>query len=245
MVINRIKCLRSEDREPLMKNLLAVSAALIVCLCVVSGLLWRDLRASRLLVADMRGQLAQQPAQGPALPPEPSQEPLLSTESKDPVGRVQGAPVTQPVPPAVVVAGPVNLSQASEETTRAAAMAASDQTATSRVMAWRDRLALAGQTLTTPQLQALNAAATSELRRETEESLQRMRTAGPTDLDTAARMKEEAINRQNETNLRILQMASSELTADQVGALRTQFESGHAARLAAARAEREAAGMSR
>jgi hypothetical protein len=58
-------------------------------------------------------------------------------------------------------------------------------------------------------------------------------------------MKEEAINRQNETNLRILQMASSELTADQVGALRTQFESGHAARLAAARAEREAAGMSR
>jgi hypothetical protein len=65
------------------------------------------------------------------------------------------------------------------------------------------------------------------LRRETEESLELAGTAQPTDLESVLRMREESVNRQNDTNMRILATMTPHLTAEQTKALRTQFESGH------------------
>jgi hypothetical protein len=137
---------------------------------------------------------------------------------------------------------PVNLSPpVITEAIRTTALLQSEQTATARVMAWKDRLAIAGHTLTTEQLQALNAAATAQLRREAEESLElAASTAPPTDVDSILRLREETLNRQNRTNMQILAAVSSHLTEEQSRALRTQFDTGHAARMAQFRAEQEA-----
>lgn len=144
-------------------------------------------------------------------------------------------PATTPAP------APLSRSFAGEDPRRAEIMARVEQTAAERVLAWRDRLAAAGQALTAGQLRALNAATARELRRETEESLAAQGAAGAVDRQAAARMREAFIRRQNETNLRILKEVAPQLTADQVKALRAQLEAGHAARLAGARAERERA----
>ena len=130
---------------------------------------------------------------------------------------------------------------ATAEARRLSAIAQSEQVAMGRVLQWRDRLTQAGHTLNTAQVQALNAAALTELRRETEESLAVDSATAPTDPATIARLREETINRQNETNMRILAAAAPQLTPDVVTALRAQFEAGHASRLAAARADRERA----
>lgn len=95
--------------------------------------------------------------------------------------------------------------------------------------------------LTAEQRQALDATTITELRRETEESLQLASNRGPTDAVSIARIKEETIHRQNETSLRILRIISPQLTAEQVTTLRNIFDTGHATRLAALRAEREQA----
>jgi hypothetical protein len=54
-------------------------------------------------------------------------------------------------------------------------------------------------------------------------------------------MREEALIRAHETNLRILQSVGPELTEEQANALRNQFDSGHASRMAGVQAERERA----
>lgn len=57
------------------------------------------------------------------------------------------------------------------------------------------------------------------------------------------RLRDETINRQNETNQRILQVVSSQRNSEQFAALRDLFEQGHAARQAGARSDRERIGI--
>jgi hypothetical protein len=230
-----------------MRKLLVVCVAAIALLAIVSGTLWLQLRAERQVTADMRAQMLQQDNARP----EPVQvQPLPATARVDGLATSpaqtretsQVLPAAPPPPPPVtapLVLRVDRLPPAITEARREGAMAQSDQTATARVLAWKDRLAIAGHTLTNEQLQALNAAATAQMRRETEESLEIESTARPTDLDSVIRMREESLNRQNQTNLRILAAVSAQLTEEQAKALRTQFDSGHAARMATFRAEQE------
>lgn len=81
--------------------------------------------------------------------------------------------------------------------------------------------------------------AITEARREAEESLEIESTATPADLESLITMREDTINRQNQTNLRILAAVSPQLTDEQAQALRVQFDAGHAARMATFRAEQE------
>jgi hypothetical protein len=95
-------------------------------------------------------------------------------------------------------------------------------------------------------LQALNAAAISENRRHTEQSFERAANASPPrDDEDVFRAREEELNRLNETNLRILQIVRPQLTEEQGKALRAQFDTGHATRMAAIQVERERAALIR
>jgi len=226
------------------RNLLVVCAGLVVALGVMCGSLWRQLRADQQLIADVRAemeQMARAKTPGPEAAPARAAQPAAAAAALAAVQAAQPKPVaTVALPESVVVLAAQTLGKPSEETRRAAAMADSDQTATARVLAWRDRLAIAGVTLTTAQLQALNTAALTEMRRETEDSLAMDSPSGPMDAETVVRQREETINRQNDTNMRILQDITPQLSAEQAKALRDQFEAGDAARRAAARADREA-----
>lgn len=239
-----------------MRKLSAVLAVLVVILSVVSVNLWRELRAERQLVAELQAaQVVPEKAAdlAPAPPPPPAPVPVPAPPAPA-VANAALPPEVQireprPSPPLVKPGTAVSTSlpdlvvpvDATAEARRDSAIAQSEQVAMGRVLRWRDRLTQDGHTLTTAQLQALNAAALTELRRETEESLAVDSATAPTDAATIARLREETINRQNETNMRILDTAAPQLTPELVRALRTQFETGHAARLAAARAERERA----
>lgn len=231
-----------------MRNLLPVSAGLVVFMGVVSGTLWFQLRENRQQLAEMRDEMTQLKASvAGAMRPEPLAEasqsaagtqamPVVAIRVPGPEPLVAPAALPQSVAPEPLAPRPV---PRSEESVRAEVMYQSDQTATARVLAWKDRLVVAGLTLTTGQLQALDTAMRSELRRETEETLEIGKRNVPLDPMAAARLREETINRQNETNLRVLRAAASQLTPEQMQALRTQFESGHAARLASVHAEIE------
>lgn len=254
-----------------MRKLLPVFVSLVVFLAIVSGNLWRELRSERQLVADLRAQMgeraklvadlraqmAQMAQIRPVGPELPQRQALAATQAPSAFGEGSTGPASAaqipalPVPPTIIRLGPalatslpalVLRSGASEEDRRTAALVQSDQTATARVQAWNTRLTLAGLTLTREQVEALNAAMITELRRETDDSLGIDYRNGPVvDSETALRLKEETINRQNETNLRVLEDVTNQLTVDQVTALRTQFETAHASRLAALRTEREQA----
>jgi hypothetical protein len=102
-------------------------------------------------------------------------------------------------------------------------------------------LALAGQTLTTEQLQVLNAASLKETRRDAEESLTQQTPIQPMDQETMFRMREENLNRANELNLRILEDVRSQLSEELLNALRNQFATGHKTRLDNLHAEEERA----
>ncbi len=228
-----------------MRNLLLVCAGLVVVLGVVSAKLWSELRTDRQLIVELQEQMAQTKSAVSAPAPTPVQtlQPIVETKAEP----VAPAKIPEPRPAAAVVEAALvaaltnrpATTAAGEEARRTDALRQSEQTATSRVLAWRDRLTIAGQTLTTAQLQALNTVAIAELRRETEESLVIESATTPTDLETVFRLREEAITRQNETNQRILRTVSSQLTAEQTAALRSQFEAGDAARRASFRSERE------
>jgi hypothetical protein len=230
------------------RNLLIVSAALIVGLGVLCGKLWGQLRAEQRLVAELRAnenveRKAVEPAPAPVALPVPA-APVAAPAAPAPLVQIPAPRIAIPLekPGTSLSTSLPDLrvpSDATEETRHAEALRQSDQTASERVLAWSQRIALQGVTLTAPQLQALNAATRTELRRETEESLYIDNRTGPMDADAAAQLREETINRQNETNLRILDAATPQLTADVVNALRSLFEAGHAQRLATARADRE------
>jgi hypothetical protein len=127
------------------------------------------------------------------------------------------------------------------ESQRAVILAQSDANATGMTLIWRDRLDVAGFPLTTEQLQALNAAVIAERRLETLENLELQGTVRPTDMESAFRLREEALNRSHEHNLRILEVATPQLTGEQARALRSQFDAGHEGRIKALNREREQA----
>lgn len=226
-----------------MGRLVGISVALAIALGIVAGNLWLELRAARQEITELRAQVTQ-----PAEPAPPGQAPLVVSpaairempEVAVLPASTAGNIVTEPVPPPVApqVQQPVMRSApVITEAVRTNALLQADQTATARVLAWKDRLAIAGYNLTTEQLQALNKVATAELRRETEESLEMASNPQPGDMESSLRLREETVNRQHGTNMRILAAMSSQLTAEQSKALRTQFETGHAARLAALRSD--------
>jgi hypothetical protein len=229
-----------------MRSPLVISVALTCVLGVVAGNLWLELRAARQELADIRAQDLQ-PAPAVPQPQMPPPQAVLATvkplEVSSPPAEAPPAPIAAEAAPSVVMAQlvlPVNRTPpVITEARRTNAMMQSEQTATARVLAWKDRLAIAGHTLTTEQLQALNEAAIAQMRREAEESLELESTNQPTDVESFLRQREETINRQNDTNMRILAAVSPQLTQEQVKALRAQFESGHAARTAAFRSEQE------
>lgn len=226
-----------------MGRLVGISLALVIALGIVAGNLWLELRKAREELTELRAQVAQ-----PAAPAQLVQASLApgSAEIRE-IPEVAVAPVSAsaavvaeavPAPPAPQVQQPVmRPAPVITEAVRTNAMLQADQTAIARVLAWKDRLAIAGYSLTTEQLQALNKVATAELRRETEESLELAGNPQPTDIESLLRLREETLNRNHDTNMRILAGMSSHLTAEQSKALRTQFETGHATRMAGLRSD--------
>jgi hypothetical protein len=220
-----------------MKNLMAVYGAAIVFLVVVIGYLWREVRVDHELIAELQAQgIPQRSTSG-----EPTPVPAMQAADAAPAPASKASNVPGPPPPAPPQAAVVRIAGA-EVSLRDAALADADQTATSRVLAWRNSLAIAGQTLTTPQLQALDAATRAELRREAEDSLERPRnTVAPTDAEGNFRLQEENLNRENDANMRILDAVTTQLSAEQIRALRAQFEKGHTLRRVALKAARDMA----
>lgn len=223
-----------------------ISWALVVGSVILSVVLWRELRAERQLVTDMREQQdqvkapVQEPAQTAHLPIAATLVPAVAVPTPEPV---QVAPeVPRAPPPIPVVPPPINpTSGVISESQRAVLIAQSDANATGLTLIWRDRLEVEGLPLTTEQLQALNAAAIAERRRETLENLELQSTVRPTDMESVFRLREEALNRSHEHNLEILREATPQLTDAQVRALRSQFDAGLAGRIKALHAEREQA----
>jgi hypothetical protein len=233
-----------------MKKLLAVCVGLVVILGITSGILWRDLRAERQLASEQKARMTQAKLSDlgsarPQAPPavnEAITTPVVSEKVPDPmpVSRAdQRVPVSLPVPvsPAAMRLEEIRRGQVPQQ-------AAADEAATAKVLQWRDRLLVAGQALTTEQLQALNAAAIREGRRDAEEALALQNPVSPTDREAVFRRREENLNRAHEVNLRILRTVGPQLTEEQAKALRAQFEGGHQMRLASLRAEEERAKLS-
>jgi sulfite reductase alpha subunit-like flavoprotein len=221
-----------------------VSWALVVGSVVISVVLWRELRAERQLVADMREQQdqviapVQEPAQTAHLPIAATSVPAVAVPTPEPVPVAPA--VSRAPPPAIpVVPPPIDpTSGVISESQRAVLIAQSDANATGLALIWRDRLEVAGLPMTTEQLQALNAAAIAERRLEALENLELQSAVRPTDMESVFRLREEALNRSHEHNLEILRVASPQLTDAQVRALRSQFDAGHEGRIKALQAER-------
>lgn len=229
-----------------MRKLLTVCVGLIVFLGFTSGILWRELRAERQRASVQLAQMTQaissdlDSARPQALQTtiEAAPIPVPSATVPDPMPVNRDEPRV-PAPPPLPVSPAVAMRL--EEMARAEVLRQADETATGKVLQWRDKLALAGQTLTTEQLQALNAASLRETRRDAEESLAQPKPTQPMDQEAMFRMREENLHRANELNLRILQSVRSQMPEELVNTLRTQFETGHETRLANLRAEKERA----
>ena len=238
-----------------MRKLLMACAGLVVVLGIVSGFLWHELRAERQLASGQQARMTQGTPSDRGSPwlqasqttVGASTSPVASAKVSDPVpiplaDRHEHQHVRESAPVPVSPVAAMRL----EEIRRAEVLQKSEQDSTGKVLAWRDRLAVAGQTLTTAQLQALNAAAISENRRHAEESFERAANATPPrDDEDVFRAREEELDRLNDTNLRILQIVRPQLTEEQGKALRAQFDNGHATRLEALRVERERAALIR
>jgi hypothetical protein len=225
----------------------SISWALVVGSIIVSAVLWRELREERQLVADMREQLdqvkppVQEPSQTSHLPIAATPVPAVAAPTPEPV---PVAPAVPRAPPPAIPVAPVPPNPnpgVVSESQRARVLAQSDANATGLALIWRDRLNVAGLPLTPEQLQALNAAAIAERRRETLENLELENTARPTDMESVFRLREEALDRSHDHNLRILRVVTPQLSDEQARALRSQFDAGHAGRIKALRAEREQA----
>lgn len=234
-----------------MRKLLAVCAALVVMLAIVSGTLLIELRSARQQIVDLQGQLAEAkiPVVQPTLVQPPPSLPI-SAATTPPVA-VQRAepPPPLPAPPSPPVAPPRELPERpialptltgplagnTPEEQRVEALAQSDRTATARVAAWNSAF-----NLTLEQLQELNAIARDELRRETEESLQISSNAAPMDARSSARLKVETVTRQHKTLLRIQEKMSPHLNPEQRTKMSERFASWLSTNMARARAEEEA-----
>lgn len=233
-----------------MRKLLTISAVLVVFLGTLSGVLWRQLKAERQLVSEQQTQMTQgtlSEVNSPQLQTsqtavEASTIPVVAKVSDPmPISREDGHDHQRVPRSAIVPVSPVAATRL-EEIHRAEMLQKAEQDSTGKVLAWRDRLAVAGHTLTTAQLQALNAAAIIENRRHTEESFERAANASlPRNHEEKFRAREEELDRMHDTNLRILNRVSPQLTVEQGNALRAQFENGHTTRREAIRVERERA----
>ena len=84
-----------------MRNLLTALAALVVILAIVSGVLWRDLRSERQLVADLKAQISPEKTAELVPAPAPAQTPAPAPASA-PVPRAPTAPNPAPAPVAQV-----------------------------------------------------------------------------------------------------------------------------------------------
>lgn len=235
------------------KTLLTVCIALVAILAIVSGSLWLDVRSARQRIDDLQNQIPQTkvadaksaqvetpPATVSAPPAPPAAVQPSESRPPPPPPAPRAEPVIVPAPAPERPLGLPTLTRPlagnNAEERRADAIVQSDLAATARVARWSTSL-----NLTPEQRQALDAIAIAELRKETDESLELASRSAPTDAASVARIKEDTINRQNETNLRILRAIAPQLKDEQTRALRTIFDNGHASRMAALRAEREQA----
>lgn len=220
-----------------MRSLMPVWIGIIVFLAIVSGTLWSKLAAERRLNADLEARIAS--AKVTPLELGPVQDPLITN------ARLIPAPIAEP--PQSRPAAPVEPAPVLEARpqTNASAYLQSDMTARARVQVWMGRLSMEGRGLTPAQAEALNAAAVAELRRESDETAALRLNPGPADALSVAQAKLDFIDRQNETNRRILRGIASKLTAQQLDGLRTQFDAWHAGAAASARVELERAGAMR
>jgi hypothetical protein len=183
-----------------------VSWALVVGSVVISVVLWRELRAERQLVADMREQQdqviapVQEPAQTAQLPIAATSVPAVAVPTPEPVPVAPA--VSRAPPPAIpVVPPPIDpTSGVISESQRAVLIAQSDANATGLALIWRDRLEVAGLPMTTEQLQALNAAAIAERRLEALENLELQGTVRPTDMESGEQAR--ALRSQFDAGLR-------------------------------------------
>lgn len=216
-----------------MRDLKPVWVGIVVFLGIVSGTLWSRLSAERQLTADLEARIAQG---GRALPePAPVQQPLIAIEASASVPSVQPSEPS----PAFVAAEPT----LDQRTQMNSAYLQSDMTARARVQVWAGRLSMEGRALTPAQAEALNAAAVAELRRETDETAALALNPGPTDAVSAAQARSDFVDRQNETNRRILDAIAPKLTAQQLEGLRTQFDAWYAGAQASARVELDRAAV--
>jgi hypothetical protein len=237
-----------------MQKLLPVCAVLVVILGIVSGTLWFDLRSARQQIVDLQGQVTQPKipvVQSTTVQPPPVQPPPPIEAPPPPPIAVQ-PPESRPPPPAapriVIMPAPAPerplglptltspLVGKNDEERRVEALAQADRTAAARVGSWSTVL-----NLTPEQLQALSAATSAELRRETEDSLRIMSGAGSMDPVSAARLKVETVNRQYETLTRIADRMTPQFTEQQSTRMRTMFASWLTTNMARARAEEQAA----
>ncbi len=222
-----------------MKNLLA---ACVVLLGIVSGNLWYNLRSARQQIAALQEQLGQaEPAvarseqvQAPPPPiPAPAAPPVAVQLSEPQPFR----PAARPASASPVALPSLNrpLTASTVEGRREEALIQSDKTATARVNLWNTTF-----NFTPEQLEALNAAAKAELRRETEESLQIDSSTGPMDAQTAARIKVESVTRKYDTLVRIHERMTPQLTPEQSTNMRAMFDRWLRNNMARARAEQQA-----
>ena len=208
-----------------MRNLTLVWVGISVFLGIVSVTLLIKLSAERQLTADLQARVAQG---GTALPePATVQQPLTAVEAS-------AAPVSVIQPPEPKLAR-------EERAQTSDVYLQSDMTARARVQLWVGRLSMEGRALTPAQVEALNATAVAELRRETDETAAMALNPSPTDVVSLAQARLDFIDRQNETNRRILNVITPRLTAQQLDGLRTQFDAWYAGAKASARVELERA----
>lgn len=209
-----------------MRNLAPALVGIIIFLGIVSGTLWSRLNAERQLTADLETRIAQRETALPG-PAAPLRQPPSAIEANP-------APVPNIQPPEPRLA-PEERIQVS------GAYLQSDMTARARVQAWTARLSMEGKSLTPAQTEALNATAVAELRRETDETAALALHPHPTDAVSVAQARSDFVDRQNETNRRILEAITPKLTAQQLDGLRTQFDAWYAGAKASARVELERA----
>lgn len=219
-----------------MRSLTPIWIGIIAFLGIVSGTLWSKLSTERQLNADLEARIAL--ARIAPSEPAPVQQTLMTTE-----GNAIPAPVAEPPQSRPVYAEPVPVAVPGTRPhiDTNSAYLQSDMTARARAQVWMGRLSVEGRALTPAQAEALNAAAVAELRRETDETAALVLNPGRTDAVSAAQAKLDFIDRQNETNRRILDGIAPKLTAQQLDGPRTQFDAWYAGAKASARVELERA----
>ncbi len=96
-------------------------------------------------------------------------------------------------------------------------------------------LASAGMPMSDAQMRPLTAALITEQKRQRDDMQTLMRDIGPADAQNQARLQEMFLKRQEESNRRILEAAAPHLNAQQLAALRANFETQDAMRRASNR----------